>query len=183
MTHAKTVRACTFALAATLLGVQPSFAENDPKAHSYYIVSAPLTNVLSMITVDTGVDVDFSPDNVPYVTSSSLRGTGAELVEALTRQFNLSKFEFNGRIYLSSADDQQTRIIANEARTSEEIREAIEQSGIDLSQFKVSEIANPNAIVLTAPTKLVGIVEALVASLPVGPAGRKYKEITVMRGI
>lgn len=183
MTHFKRLAVCSFALAAALLGAAPGVADTDRKAHSYYIVSAPLTDVLSVITRDTGVDVDFDADTVPYVTSSSINGTGHELIDALTRQFNLSQFEFNGRVYLSAADDQQTRIIANEARTSAEIREAVEQSGIDLTRFKVSETANPNAIVLTAPAKLVGIVEALVASLPADPTARRGKEIVVMRGI
>lgn len=173
----------TAAVLASVLCV-PAFAiEQDASRQSYYVVSAPLSDVLSLITTDTGIDVDFNPASMPYVTSTALSGSGRELITELTREFNLSMFEFNGRIYLSAADDQQTRIITNDVHTAAQIRDAIAQSGIDLRDFKVGDTANPNAIVLTAPAKLIGIVEALVTSLPPVPPGRTSREIVVMRGI
>ncbi|MEL7093558.1 MAG: hypothetical protein AAFN94_17665, partial [Pseudomonadota bacterium] len=68
MPHPRLLRATAVAL--SLLAVPAGAIDQDPDTRTYYIVSAPLTKVLSLITTDTGVDIDFDPDRVPYVTST-----------------------------------------------------------------------------------------------------------------
>lgn len=156
--------------------------------NEYYIVSARMTDLLATISKDTGSHIEFASDVPLNVASIALNGTAEQMIGKLAKTYNLTYFTFNGRNYLGPANDQQTRIIANNAYEYEELRDAIMESGVDLQSAIISRTPNPRAFVITAPPKLVGIVEALVEALPdtaeeIAPPPVAPRTITIMRGI
>lgn len=153
------------------------------KMHEYYVISAPLTDLLVQIARDVDLEIEFDSEKQVYVTSTHLSGTDTELIAQLTSKFDLSHFMFNGTSYLGMASDQKARIVRSEDYEMVDMIAAIEKSGLELGSYRVTAIANPKAFILTAPPRMLAITETIIDSMPPKETASTAKKIVVRRGV
>lgn len=164
-----------------IMGHAPSVAAQS--LHEYYVISAPLTDLLLLIGRDANLEIEFDSEQQIYVTSTHLSGTGIELMTQLTSQYGLSHFVFNGTAYVGLMSDQQARIMRSEDYEMAEVLAALEKSGLGLMSYNVTAITNPNAFILTAPPRMLAIAETIIESMPRKGTASAGRNIIVRRGV
>ena len=82
------IMACTQGAAAQDTAAQDAAIQQTSaqKMHEYYVISAPLTDLLVQIARDVDLEIEFDSEKQVYVTSTHLSGTDTELIAQLNVQ-------------------------------------------------------------------------------------------------
>lgn len=146
-----------------------------------YIVGAPVAAVLDHIMLSFGTDAKIEPDVDQMVSSYRISGNFESVISGLADQFNLHFFAFNDIVYVSRAEEAETKILKIQGARPSAAIESLRTSGLPVDRFSVVPVAGSDALVVTAPKEFIRISEALLLSMT--PSAPETNSIRVRRGV
>ena len=166
LTTKQTTRACLVGVLA-LIG-STVFAEQvevvQPGALEFMVINEGLPEVIQYLSAHSDLRTQMSDNVQGRIRARHLTGTPVSILSDLAIEYDLDWFAFNGTHYLDTKRNATTRIIPLEDLSFERAISALEQAEIPTQQYLIRSAADGNALVMSGPPKLLGIVEALVLS-------------------
>jgi type II secretory pathway component GspD/PulD (secretin) len=163
-------RAAAFTAAAVLATSSAQAQATSAGAeYSFRIIDMPLETVLDVLGRD--MDVEFMIDGSARtrVRDIEVYGTRDDIVRALMRSAGMDAFTFNGQVHVSPSEEREVRLVRLGEVTSEAAIAALDQAGLVVPDFSISEVASGGALVLSGPIKYLAISESVIASLRAEP--------------
>lgn len=159
MTKGKTIR--NLVSAVVLCAPAPVLASN----FEFVVFNMPMAEALD--TIGSEIDIEFSGhrSSRQRLENLYLTGTRDDIVSQLSQSMNLDAFQFNGQVHLSPIQDRTVRLIRLGDVSSTAALSALDEAGLVVPEFDISEVADGNALVISGPVKYLAISESIIATL------------------
>ncbi|MEM8978510.1 MAG: hypothetical protein AAGD04_03440 [Pseudomonadota bacterium] len=149
------------------VGTTPTVA--PAQGYSVYFADAPLSLALSVVERDLGVEFSVEGSQRHRIKNLSISGSPNDVIAALMEETGHSSFEFNGQIFVSPSDEREVRLIRLQEINAEMAVSALDEAGLILDDFDITQVANGKALVVSGPVKYLAIAESVIASVVVEP--------------
>lgn len=136
---------------------------------SYFVVDQKTKEFLKDLARDSGVRISVSDAVRGQITRKSLNGSTQEIVSKVATQQDLDWFEYNKVIFISAKSETRIRIIRLGDLTYDDAIKALTQSNLVSARFPMSPTAEKSALSVSAPPKLLAIVESIIEGIPSKP--------------
>lgn len=143
------------------------FAASEQIPFDFLVVNEGLPEVIQYLSAHAAIRTQMADSVQGRLRLRHLVGTPQEILDDLTLDHDLDWFAFNGTYYVDTKQSTKTRIIPLGELSFERAIAALEQAEVPVRQYPISSAADGKAMVMSGPPKLIGIVEALVASTTV----------------
>ncbi len=147
----------------------PALASEQVGKYSVYFADMPLSVALTIMGRDLGLD--FSADGIgrTRIRDVELSGTPGAVIDELMEETGMQAFAFNGQVFVSPADESEVRLIQLTNLTPEHVLEALEEAGLLIPEYDITQVAGGKAMVLSGPIKYLALSESVIASLEAKP--------------
>lgn len=146
-----------------------SVSASETGLYDIEIIDLPLDTVLDVVGRDLGVEFSVDGSRRQRVKNITLSGNKEAVVSGLMREIGMDSFSFNGQIYVSPADQREVRLVRLTDVSVAQAVAALNEAGLILPDYAVSEVAGGGAVVLSGPVKYLAISEGVIASLEAQP--------------
>lgn len=137
-----------------------------PKQHmDFFILSETVPDVIDFIAARNGKTVHISSAVQGIIKGQRFIGSFESVVNEFSERNNLIWFNFNNEIYFDVKRNVTTRIMKLGPVSTNKVVEVLTESGISINHLEINEAADGKALIVSGPPKLLGIIEALIASV------------------
>lgn len=152
----------TFSMTYTYGQDLPQNNATEPDDTIYQIKSMDARSAYKLLAAKEEKTIDLSARVQGELENITLSGTFKDKLDMLARLSNSDWFLSGEHLFVTSATERLSRIIALQGVTGEEAKKMVSNAGIDTTRFPLNTAPNGQFILVSAPAKYIAIVETIV---------------------
>lgn len=143
---------------------KPEISNPEENTTVYQIKSMDARSAYKLLATREGKTIDISPRVQGTIENVTLSGTITEKLNLLAKLSNSDWFLSGDHLFVSSATERLSRIIALKGMTGSAAEMMIESAGMKTTMFPLRSSPDGQFITVSAPAKYIAIIETIIQS-------------------